>query len=123
MIIGGSRRAREKEASLDAERAEIEKMYMSMMDVLKKTSEDIESRMDLEDGKETLETKLDNLSQPSSVLLSASKLASSSKLANQYSVETPATKTSAKAIDKFSREEDRRLDKIAAEAQSFLKSN
>ena len=63
MIIGGSRRAREKEASLDAERAEIEKMYMSMMDVLKKTSEDIESRIDPEEGKETLETKLDNLSQ------------------------------------------------------------
>ena len=62
MIIGGSRRAREKEASLDAERAEIEKMYMSMMDVLKKTSEDIESRMELGEGKETLETKLDTLS-------------------------------------------------------------
>ena len=62
MIIGASRRAREKEASLDAERAEIEKMYMSMMDVLKKTSDDIESRMDYEESKETLETKLDNLS-------------------------------------------------------------
>ena len=62
MIIGVSRRAREKEASLDAERAEIEKMYMSMMDVLKKTSDDIESRMDYEESKETLETKLDNLS-------------------------------------------------------------
>ena len=63
MIIGGSRRAREKEASLDAERAEIEKMYASMMDTLKKTSEDIESRFDLEEGKETSGTNLDGLSQ------------------------------------------------------------
>ena len=62
MIIGGSRKAREKEASLDAEQAEIEKMYMSMMDVLKKTSADIESRLDHEESKETLESKLDSLS-------------------------------------------------------------
>ena len=82
MIIGGSRRAREKEACLDAEREEISKMYNSMMDMIKKTSDDIESRIDYEESKDTLESKLENLSEQSSVFLSASKLASTSKLAN-----------------------------------------
>lgn len=63
MIIGGSRRAREKEASLDAERDEISKMYNSMMDMIKKTSDDIESRIDYEESKDTLESKLENLSE------------------------------------------------------------
>ena len=123
MIIGGSRRAREKEASLDAEREEISNMYNSMMDMIKKTSEDIESRINYEESKDTLESKLENLSKESSVFLSASKLANSSKLANQYSRVEPSTKAQSKTIDKFSKEEDRRLDKIAAEAQSFLKNN
>ena len=122
MIPSGSRR-RDKETSLDAEREAIENMYSSMMDIIRKTSEDIESRLDFEESKDVFESNLESFSEQSSTFLSGSKLLNSSKLVNQYSMETPVTSTQSKVLNKFSREEDRRLDKIAADAQAFLKSN
>ena len=61
MIPAGNRR--QKETSLDAERKAIEDMYNSMMDIIRQTSEDIESRLDTEESKGVLESQLESLSE------------------------------------------------------------
>ena len=57
--------------------------------------------------------------------MSASKqLSEASRVVNDFALEkTPMTDKSSKFLDKFSKAEDRRLDKIAKDAQAFLKSN
>ena len=66
---------------MDSEQAEITKMYDEMLDMIKHTSEDLESRFESEESKITLEYKGALSKQKNSVMSSASK--TNSELAKQ----------------------------------------
>ena len=66
---------------MDSEQAEITKMYDEMLDMIKHTSEDLESRFESEESKITLEYKGAISKQKNSVMSSASK--TNSELAKQ----------------------------------------
>ena len=123
MIIGASRKQKEKEASLDQEQAEITKMYDEMFDMLKRTSEDLESRFESEESKVTLEKKGAISTKTKSVMSSAHKFTANSQATSQYQAETPISTRQSKAFERMSKNEDKRLDKIASEASQFLKQN
>ena len=74
---------------MDQEQAEITKIYDEMFDMMKRTSEDLESRFDSEESKITLESKGMLSSHTQSVMSSASKVTGNSELTTQTLGETP----------------------------------
>ena len=74
---------------MDQEQAEITKIYDEMFDMIKRTSEDLESRFDSEESKITLESKGMLSSHTQSVMSSASKFTGNSELATKALGETP----------------------------------
>ena len=74
---------------MDQEQAEITKIYDEMFDMIKRTSEDLESRFDSEESKITLESKGMLSSHTQSVMSSASKFTGNSELTTQSLGETP----------------------------------
>lgn len=99
-MIPVGRRREAKGIAKDAERDAISEMFDSMMETMRKTADDIQSRLDFEESKYVLESQLEK--SEASVFLSASKLADASELVNKYSIEkNPQSHTSSKVLEKF----------------------